>query len=349
MIYAPILIPTLCRYEHFIRLIESLKKNSWAEHTDLIIAIDYSPSPKYDYGRDKICSYLETGNFNDFKSLKIIKRTKNYGAINNGDSLVQEVFEMYDRLVLLPDDIDVAPNFIEYMDKCLEYYESKEEIIAVCGYTYPVKWKVSEGASVLKIQTNCAVWGIGYWKNKYNSTLQDLSNGKVLKQYPYFLKHRLYNKMIDACFREYVEAACYRWCYGHQWLLNMSDIGLRAYLSVMDKYAICPVISKVRNYGFDGSGEYCQKLDNGNVNTFDFTIQSLDADLHFELREDALNLQDENRNLLNAFDKRNKKQMQKSRKLLWLSENIGIWSAKLYCLFGLPVDFIVRAYNKYIR
>ena len=41
MIYAPVLIPTLCRYDHFIRCLESLKKNTWAKYTEVYIAVDY--------------------------------------------------------------------------------------------------------------------------------------------------------------------------------------------------------------------------------------------------------------------------------------------------------------------
>ena len=47
MIYAPILIPTLCRAEHFIRCVESLKNNSWAKYTDVFIGLDYPPTEKY--------------------------------------------------------------------------------------------------------------------------------------------------------------------------------------------------------------------------------------------------------------------------------------------------------------
>lgn len=351
MKYAPVLIPTLCRSEHFIRLVESLKKNSWAQYTDLVVAVDYSPHKKYDDGRSKICSYLEKEDFSLFKSLKVIKRTRNYGAIDNGDMLVQEYFEKYDRLILLPDDIDVAPNFIEYMDKCLDKYEKDDDVFAVCGYTYPLNWNVSDGATCLLIQTNCAVWGIGYWKNKYYTALDDLSSGRVLGKYPEFIKIEGYKKMIDASFREYVEAACYRWCYGHQWLLNMSDIGLRAYLGVMDKYVVCPVVSKVRNYGFDGSGQYCEKIESNDtsVTSFDFLKQPIDNSAGFEVIEDTLGLHQANRDLLNVFDSRTDKQMRKSRRILWISKKMGVNMAKIYCILGLPMDFVIRAYNKYIR
>lgn len=37
MVYAPVCIPTLNRYEHLKELIESLQQNSWAQYTDLYI------------------------------------------------------------------------------------------------------------------------------------------------------------------------------------------------------------------------------------------------------------------------------------------------------------------------
>lgn len=34
---APVIIPTLCRYDHFKRLMESLNKCTWADKTDVIL------------------------------------------------------------------------------------------------------------------------------------------------------------------------------------------------------------------------------------------------------------------------------------------------------------------------
>ena len=46
--YAPVLIPTLNRYEHLKQCLESLSKCSLAEHTEVYIALDFPPSEKYD-------------------------------------------------------------------------------------------------------------------------------------------------------------------------------------------------------------------------------------------------------------------------------------------------------------
>ena len=74
MKYAPIIIPTLCRFEHFQRLIESLKCNSWAKYTDVYVGIDYPPIQRYRQGWQRICDYVDNGNFDEFASFNVVKR-----------------------------------------------------------------------------------------------------------------------------------------------------------------------------------------------------------------------------------------------------------------------------------
>lgn len=39
--YTPIMIPTLCRYEHFRRCLESLQRRTHANETDVYVGLDY--------------------------------------------------------------------------------------------------------------------------------------------------------------------------------------------------------------------------------------------------------------------------------------------------------------------
>ena len=59
MKYAPVIIPTLCRYEHFVRCVESLKKNTWAKYTDIYIGLDYPKKDSHREGYLKIKEYLQ--------------------------------------------------------------------------------------------------------------------------------------------------------------------------------------------------------------------------------------------------------------------------------------------------
>ena len=117
MIYAPIIIPTLCRYDHLVRLMESLKKNTWAKYIDIYIGIDYPPSEQYVDGYQRICNYLES-DFPEFACVKIIKRSNNLGSFYNCESIINEVLNKYDRFIRTDDDAEFSPNFSEYIDKC---------------------------------------------------------------------------------------------------------------------------------------------------------------------------------------------------------------------------------------
>lgn len=346
MQYAPILIPTLSRSRHFVQLMKSLSKNSWAKHTEVYVAVDYTKDSKFSEGRQEILNYLRTADLSAFSKVNIIERTRNYGAFRNIDSLQNEIAERYDSFISIPDDMIVSPNFIEYMDRCLEEYEEDDDVIAVCGYNWPVEWKVSEGSNCFKQNMTCTVWGTGYWSMKYAKVRQQIESGEMLGKLPDVIANKTYRRMINVCRHEYILAACYRWCYGHQWLMNMSDIGLRAYLAVYNKYAIVPVISKCRNYGFDGSGEYCQ---GGKDSPDYFVTQKIDIDSVFVIREDKELDLARNCNMLNKFDYRSAQYMSKANRLIWLCEHLGIWSAKLYCNITMPWDFTKRLYNKFLK
>ena len=55
--YAPVLIPTLCRYEHFKRCIESLSACTGAEHTDVYIGLDYPAKESHRAGYEQIKNF----------------------------------------------------------------------------------------------------------------------------------------------------------------------------------------------------------------------------------------------------------------------------------------------------
>ena len=120
MIYAPILLPTLCRYESVVRCIDSLRNNTWADRTDLVVAVDYPKKASHREGHEKICRYLEDNCFPEFRSVQVIQRPKNYGAIGNFRDLVDIGFSKHDRCICVFDDLTFSPNFIQYMDVMLE-------------------------------------------------------------------------------------------------------------------------------------------------------------------------------------------------------------------------------------
>ena len=58
--FAPVLIPTLNRFNHFKSCLDSLRKCTYSDQTDLFIALDYPLKENHFEGYYKILNYLNT-------------------------------------------------------------------------------------------------------------------------------------------------------------------------------------------------------------------------------------------------------------------------------------------------
>lgn len=356
MFYAPVLIPTLCRYKHFRQCVESLSACVGADKTEVYVGLDFPAKESHKRGYEQIKLYLEKQGNMGFKKLHVLARPYNYGIVatsghpTNWDDLVARARKHYSSYIVTEDDNVFSPNFLIYMNACLAKYKDDPSVFMVCGYSYPVPWIASEGATIIKQQTNASMWGAGLWTKKEKEFESKALGGRMLSMLPKFIHERRYGKMIDVCLSEYVTAACRSWFYKDKMFQGATDICRRAWLAVADKYAITPVISKSRNLGFDGSGAYCQDIDSGlngdTAGTYNYSNQPIDTAKDFTLVENTKDSAEENRRRLNTFDRRTPKETAEARHMLWLCNHTGIWSAKLYALLALPKDFAPRAFRK---
>lgn len=355
MKYAPVLIPTVCRYQHFKECIESLSRCTWADRTDVFVAVDYPGRKEHWEGYRKIREYLEHCGNLGFKSLNVTFRETNYfySGKDNLGSLVKEVAKTYDRYIFSEDDNVFAPDFIVYMDRCLEAFENDQDVVLVTGYSYPVKWDVSDGATCMKQNFNASMWGTAFWTAKNAVFAPYINSGKMLDDIHQVISEKSYLRMIDASLCEYIPAAVAPWRKLYRFLMNISDIGMRAYLAVAGKYVVSPVISKVRNMGFDGSGVYCQTITTGlqgtTSGTYNYDQQPIDESSTFELVLNTKESMDENRDRLNRFDVRTQAQMRRTRLYLWLMTYLGVWAGKVCAMILFPFDFGLRVWRKIWR
>lgn len=337
--FAPILIPTLCRYNHFVRCVESLKNNTWAKYTDVYIALDYPIKESHWDGYNKISKYIES-DFSQFKSFNVIKREFNYGSGRNMRELRNYVFEKHDRIIRTDDDAEFSANFLEYMNKCLMHYEKNENVIAITGYSYPLNWILEDGANVFESNFICPMWGTGFWKDKFYEIENEIENGYLKKMANKYLKIWKKPKLTDARYLDYVNGVL-SWDESNL-IEKMTDVSLGIYISLKEKTVVMPVISKVRNNGFDGTGVYCQntklETDNSltlNANNYDYSMQYIDKEDYFSLIPSSQNNFEINKNILNDFDSRDKNLMIKAKvkiilykmlsermyKKIWLTKN----------------------------
>lgn len=304
MIYAPVLIPTLCRYEHFVRCLESLKRNTWAKNTEVYVAVDYPLKESHWNGYKKIVEYLSL-DCPEFAALHVIKRSHNYGAAANMEALRNLVLKKHDRFIRTDDDCEFSPNFLEYIDRCLEKYENDESVIGVTGYSYPIDWDLDGEYNAFKSKLIFPMWGTGFWRDKFYKVQKDIVSGCI----PNYVSHN-HIKRRDMTIARYLDVLGGTYNYNPNNLtIRFSDVACGCYMQLFNKYIITPTISKVRNYGFDGSGVYCSKVcrnDKERISAMNYIYseQRIDQAMTYELKVTEKYKFDINRKKMNQFDQR---------------------------------------------
>lgn len=244
--YYPIVIPTLNRYEHFKKCVESLARNTHADKTELIVGLDYPPSDKYMEGYLKIKKYIPT--IRGFSKVTVIEHQHNLGASKNIVFLRDYAFKKYDACISTEDDNEFAPCALDYFNKALSFYKDNSKVVSVSAYNFPCL------NSSIKYSTfffhGYSAWGVGRWKSKNNKIDSDFAI-KVLQRPRFVLK--LLKTDSRVLFK----------------LLNMialsgtyGDLQYDVFNILFDKLVLYPKLSLSRNHGHDGSGINCQAIAN---------------------------------------------------------------------------------------
>lgn len=253
--YAPVIIPTLNRYSHFKRCLESLECCIGADKTDVYVGLDYPPSDSYVDGWKKIESYLsKKEESNGFKKLIVFKRSQNCGIsgpMSNSSLLMKEVAKKHSTYIFTEDDNEFSPNFLEFINIGLLKYEGDNRVLAVSGYLFPEIPEINDGPAFLA-QFSSA-WGTGYWFEKQfeHAKMGDKAfvDGVL---YSWKTSWRLYKKRA-ASLNGFISMHFRNKYY--------EDVMKSAEMLIYEKYSLFPSSSKVRNWGHDGTGVHCDATD----------------------------------------------------------------------------------------
>lgn len=247
MIYAPVIIPTLCRYKHLKNLIDSLLLNKGVDKTDLFLAVDFPSRENHKDGHRKILEYAK--NISGFKSVTIIEREENFGSARNSKALRMLVESKYDRVIYTEDDNIFAPNFLEFINKGLEKYAYDDSVFAVCGYRHFYDIKFDENNYFFQ-SNDFSAWGYGYWVEKRYRMLDNVDNNFFLD----ILRNP--KKLYNAYKRGWKHISTLVYASGKNWNINPRyiDSVLSVIIYWKKKRVVMPTVSKVLNTGWDGSG-----------------------------------------------------------------------------------------------
>lgn len=249
---SPIILTVYNRPEHTKKTIEALKANTLASQSVLYIYSDASPKEEDEENVKAVRKYIHSIK-NGFKEIYVIERKKNFGLADNIINAVTEIINIYERIILVEDDLVSSPFFLEYMNNMLDKYENENKIFTVTGFGYP--------GTIMKIPFDykydiyfirrAGSWGWGTWKNRWGKADWEVKDYEVFKKDRRMQKrfNRGGDDMSPMLMRQMegkINSWAIRWCYT---------------LFKNDAYCIYPVKSYIDNIGNDGSGVHCGKSD----------------------------------------------------------------------------------------
>ena len=265
MVMAPILLFTYKRLAPLKKTVAALQRNELAQMSDLFIFSD-GPKSKADAGQiEEIRSFLKT--IDGFKNIEITASPVNKGLATSIIDGVTKVFERYDRVIVLEDDLLTTPNFLKYMNDALTYYETAAKAFSISAYSFNLKHNEDSQNTTYFLNRGWS-WGWGTWKDRWQGvdwkvTDYDAFSKDKNCQKEFAAGGSDLNKMLQKQMTGQLDSWAIRWFY-HQYKVG----GLTLY----------PVASKVYNNGFDdyathtnGSGRrYLPYLDTQHCVDFDF-------------------------------------------------------------------------------
>ena len=243
MNFAPIIVFAYNRPHYLEDTLTALKGNSEAKESDLYIYCD-GPKVNADEKTLSLISQVRqlAHTISWAKNVYVIESNVNKGLSKSVITGVTEVVNKYGKVIVLEDDIVVAPYFLKYMNDALEMYEQETRVASISGHNFPVNNSFNNKDTLfLKSATT---WGWATWKrgwDLFNPNAEQLIN--LLKQ-----KKALYELDFNNSYPFY--SLLKKVKKG-----KISSWGVCWYASIFlnEKLTLFPVYSMVKNIGMVGT------------------------------------------------------------------------------------------------
>lgn len=247
--WAPVLIPTLCRFDHFKQLIESLDECIGACYTDVYVALDYPAKDAHKKGWIQIKTYLANKSFK-FRKFILYERKYNYGVNENGNlhTLCKDVFPYYGSYIISEDDNIFSKNFLIYINRGLQKFKDDKSVLSICGYSFFYNLKFDKN-NFFRNQQDFNAWGYAIWRDRQNAIDAIDYNYFRSKLWDFYSLKKVWDAgpVLFSHFLAYTRKKSFKkadYCYG-------------LYMILENKHQIMPRISKVQNMGWDNTGLNC--------------------------------------------------------------------------------------------
>jgi 2-polyprenyl-3-methyl-5-hydroxy-6-metoxy-1,4-benzoquinol methylase len=156
---APVALFVYNRPDQVERVLESLQRNGVSR---LYI---FSDGPKGETDARGVREVRNLIRSIEWISAEIVERPVNHGVRESMLLGLELVFSKEDRVIVVEDDISVAPEFCAFMDACLHHYRDTDRVAGVTGLRYPFTRDVFRDYPYdVFFSPRFSSWGWGTWK-----------------------------------------------------------------------------------------------------------------------------------------------------------------------------------------
>lgn len=243
----PIVLFVFNRPDHTAATIEALSRNVSASDHPIYVFADGARGERDVPAVNRVREIAKS--ISGFKTVEVIEAPRNQGLARSVISGVSQVVAHHGRAIVVEDDLVTSPFFLQFMDQCLSFYESVEEVMSVSAFTPgPPTFALDPGYphDVFFNPRPCP-WGWAIWKDRWQSIDWKMSeyvnfrNDRAARREFDRMGPDLSN-MLDDQMHGRINSWAVRWTYAH---------------FRQQKVTVQPRYSYVDNIGCDWTGVHC--------------------------------------------------------------------------------------------
>lgn len=245
---APIVLFVYNRPEHTRRTLEALRKNEGAQNSELHIFADGPRQGSTLENLQRINDVRQViSHVEGFKKAHLHLSETNKGLAQSVIDGITAIVHRAGRVIVLEDDIETHPMFLQFMNSALDVYERNKRIWSIGGMNVDIQLPESYTAKhdLYLVHRTCS-WGWATWADRWQGIdweIRDfrrfIANPRAVKQFDRGGEGM--SGMLKSQMEGRINSWAIRWDY---------------HIYKHNGYCIRPVRSFTRNIGMDGSGTH---------------------------------------------------------------------------------------------
>ena len=238
---SPICLFVYKRYDTTKLMLESLLACPECADSELYVFMDEARNDSEADDVEKVRALFD--NLQGFKAIHPYPARMNKGMARSVIDGVTTVLEKHESIIVLEDDLVVAPDFLTFMNAALEAYRDRSDIWSISGYTPNLKEIEQYDKNGVFLVPRAQCWGWATWNDRWETVDWEVSD------FNYLARNKKRRKAFDMGgndlfrtlemeHRERIESWAVRWAYA---------------ASKQKMWTVNPMLSKVQNIGLKSS------------------------------------------------------------------------------------------------